>query len=165
MIDRLENIYESCPQGVRLLGMDIGKKTIGLALADNANGISTPLMTVRRTKFSQDIKQLERVIRDYEVGGYIIGYPLHMDGSEGARCQSVRDFSHEFERQISADLKQDQGLWIALYDERLSTASVEDLVDYSVGISRRSAKARGLTDQLAAQVILQSALDFMQQCC
>jgi len=162
MIDRLENIVKSCPQGVRLLGMDVGKKTIGLAVADSALGLATPLLTVRRTKFSKDIKELEIVIRDYEIGGYVIGYPLNMDGSEGPKCQSVRDFSHEFEAQLSAGLKPKEGLWVALYDERLSTASVESFVDESVDYSRRKAKERGVTDKLAAQVILQSALDFMQ---
>lgn len=163
MIDKLENIVDFCPQGVRLLGMDVGKKTIGLALADSAQGIATPLLTVRRTKFSEDIRELEEVIRDYEVGGYVIGYPINMDGSEGLRCQSVRDFSHEFKRQISAGFRPREGLWIALYDERLSTASVEGLVDESVDISRRKAKEKGVTDKLAARVILQSALDYMQQ--
>jgi putative Holliday junction resolvase len=164
MINRLEKIVNSCPQGVRLLGMDVGKKTIGLAVADCASGLATPIKTVMRTKFSRDIKELEDVIRDYEIGGFIIGYPLNMDGSEGARCQSIRDFSHEFERQISAALQPVEELWIALYDERLSTASVESFVDETVDYSRRKAKEKGLTDKLAAQVILQSALDFMQQC-
>ncbi len=164
MIDRLENIVNLCPQGVRLLGLDVGKKTIGLAVADSASGLATPLFTVRRTKFSRDIKELEKVIRDYEIGGYVVGYPLNMDGSEGPKCQSMRDFSHELEAQLSADLKPKKGLWIALYDERLSTASVENFVDETVDISRRKAKAKGITDKLAAQVILQSALDYMQQC-
>lgn len=164
MIDRLENIVGLCPQDVRLLGMDVGKKTIGLALADSAGGLATPLLTVRRTKFIRDLKALEKVIRDYDVGGYVIGYPLNMDGSEGSKCQSVRDFSHEFEAQISADLRPVEGLWIALCDERLSTASVEDFVDKTVDYSRRRAKEKGVTDKLAAQVILQSALDYMQQC-
>ncbi len=163
MIDRLENIANSCPQGVRLLGMDVGKKTIGLALADSAKGLATPLITIKRTKFTKDILELEKVIRDYEVGGYVVGYPLHMDGSEGAKCQSVRDFSHEFERQISAALRPKEGVWIALCDERLSTASVESFVDETVDYSRRKAKEKGVTDKLAAQVILQSALDYMRQ--
>ena len=163
MIDRLENIAKFCPQDVRLLGMDVGKKTIGLALADSAKGIATPLGTVQRTKFSKDIKDLENVIREYDVGGFVIGYPLNMDGSEGPRCQSVRDFSHEFKAQISACFTGEEGVWITLCDERLSTASVEAFVDNSVDYSKRQAKDRGITDALAAQVILQSALDYMRQ--
>lgn len=164
MIDRLENIAKSCPQGVRLLGMDVGKKTIGLALADSSMGIATPLMTVRRTKFSHDIIELKKIIQDYDVGGFVVGYPLNMDGSEGGRCQSVRDFSHEFKAQICACFTGGEGVWIALCDERLSTASVETFVDNSVDYSKRRAKEKGITDALAAQVILQSALDYMQQC-
>ena len=164
MIDRLENIAKLCPKDVRLLGMDVGKKTIGLALADCSSGLATPLLTIRRTKFTKDLKELEAIIRDYDVGGYVIGYPLNMDSSEGPRCQSVRDFSHEFERQISAALQPEGDLWIALYDERLSTATVESFVDETVDISKRSAKEKGITDKLAAQVILQSALGYMQQC-
>jgi len=163
MIDRLEKIANLCPQGVRLLGLDVGKKTIGLAVADSAKGFATPVSTIRRTKFSKDIIELEKVIRDYEISGYVVGYPLNMDGSEGPKCQSIRDFSHELEAQISAALKPEEGMWIALYDERLSTASVEDFVDKTVDISRRKAKERGVTDKLAAQVILQGALDYMQQ--
>ncbi len=162
MIDRLENIAKYCPQGVRLLGMDVGKKTIGLALADSAGGIATPLLTVWRKKFSLDMNELEKVIRDYEVGGYVVGYPLNMDGSEGAKCQSIKDFACEFERQFPAALRPKGGLWVALSDERLSTVSVESFVDESVDYSRRKSKAKGVTDKLAAQVILQSALDYMK---
>tara|TARA_R110001592_G_scaffold16881_10_gene71658 strand:- start:20466 stop:20966 length:501 start_codon:yes stop_codon:yes gene_type:complete len=161
MIDLLENIVKDCPKDVRLLGMDIGKKTIGLALSDSMHSIATPLKTIKRTKFSRDIKELEVVIREYEVGGYILGYPLNMDDSAGAKCQSVRDFGLEFERQISDDLKSSAGLWIALWDERLSTSNVEDFVDRTVDISKRRAKEKGIIDKLAAQFILQGALEYM----
>lgn len=161
MIDRLENIRRSCPKGVRLLGMDIGKKTIGLALSDSALSIATPLRTIKRTKFSRDIKEIETVVREYEVGGYVLGYPLNMNNSEGPKCQSVRDFAIEFENQLTDELKPAAGLWIALHDERLSTASVESFVDEAVDISRRKAKERGIIDKLAAQLILQGALDYI----
>jgi len=162
MIDLLENIIKERPKCARLLGMDIGKKTIGLALSDSAQSIATPLMTIKRTKFSKDIKKLEDVIREYEVGGYVLGYPLNMDNSAGAKCQSVRDFGLEFEAQLSQELKTSKGLWIALWDERLSTASVEDFVDSSVDMSRRSAKEKGVIDKLAAQFILQGALEYIR---
>lgn len=164
MIDRLENIADLCPRNVRLLGMDVGKKTIGMALADSANGIVTPLKTLRRTKFTSDVREIEKIVRDYEVGGFVIGYPLNMDGSEGRGCQSVRDFSLELKAQICACFTGGEGVWMALCDERLSTASVESFVDKSVDYSKRRAKEKGVTDALAAQVILQSALDYMQQC-
>jgi len=162
MIDLLENIIKERPKCKRLLGMDIGKKTIGLALSDSTQSIATPLMTIKRTKFSKDIKKLEDVIREYEVGGYVLGYPLNMDNSAGAKCQSVRDFGLEFEAQLSQELKPSKGLWIALWDERLSTASVEDFVDSSVDMSRRSAKEKGVIDKLAAQFILQGALEYIR---
>ncbi len=162
MIDLLENIIKHRPEGVNLMGLDIGSKTIGVALCDATQQIATPLTTIKRTKFSRDLKTLEEIIRDYEVGGYILGYPLNMDGSAGPKCQSVRDFGLEFERQISDDLKPTTGLWIALWDERLSTNTVESFVDRNVDISKRRAKDTGLIDKLAAQFILQGALEYMR---
>ncbi len=143
--------------------MDIGKKTIGLAISDSEHSIATPLMTINRTKFSKDIKRLEEVVREYEVGGYVVGYPLNMNDSAGARCQSVRDFCLEFERQLSPDIKPERKeLWIALWDERLSTASVEDIVDRYGDMSKRRAKEKGIIDKLAAQFILQGALEYIR---
>ncbi len=159
-MDILENIADQCPRDVALLGLDIGKKTIGLAISDTAHTIAMPLRTIERKKFSKDLKVLEGIIREYNIGGYVLGYPLHMDGGEGRKCQSIRDFAAEFKAQISDDLKKGC-LWIAFWDERLSTASVEDFVDNTVDISRRRAKERGIIDKLAAQVILQGALDYM----
>ncbi len=143
------------------MGLDIGKKTIGVALSDSTHSIAMPYTTIKRGKFIADMKELESIIRDYQVGGYILGYPLNMDGSEGPKCQSVRDFALEFIRHLAPDLKPqgDKGLWIALWDERLSTASVEDFVDKVVDIKLRRAKERGIMDKLAAQHILQGALE------
>lgn len=151
------------PLGMTLIGMDVGTKTIGIALADPAHNIATPLCTIRRTKFTNDLKEIEKIARDYGVGGYVLGYPVNMDGSEGARCQSVRDFGLELMRQLSPDLKDANGdVWVALWDERLSTASVENFVHETVDIKKRRAKERGILDKLAAQHILQGALDFIQ---
>ena len=161
-MDLLKNIVKDCPSDVALMGMDIGKKTIGVAVSDSAQKIACPLSTIKRTKFSKDIKALEEIIREYNIGGYIMGYPLNMDGSEGRRCQSIRDFAVEFENQLSDDLKGEQGLWIAFWDERLSTVSVEDFVHEAVDISKRRAKEKGILDKLVAQCILQGALDFMR---
>lgn len=162
-LDLLENIADSCPKGKNLLGMDVGRKTIGLALSDSSHSIATPLKTINRSKFSKDIKLLEKIIKDYEVGGYILGYPINMDNSEGPRCQSVRDFALELATQLSEELKPKEGPWIALWDERLSTASVDNFVAETVKIKKSRAKEKGITDKLAAQHILQGALDFMQQ--
>ncbi len=154
----LENILSARPANVALMGLDVGKKTIGVAISDSEQSIAFPICTIKRSKFSRDIKELEKIIREYDIGGYVIGLPLNMDNSEGRACQSIRDFCAEFARQLPQDL---QNPWIALWDERLSTASVYGFVDKSVDISRRKAKERGIVDKLAAQHILQGALDFI----
>ncbi len=157
-VDLLEKIYESRPVGTALLGLDIGTKTIGLSVSNPEQTISTPLSTIRRRKFSVDIEELARAVRDYHVGGFVLGWPVNMDGSAGPRCDSVRSFADEMTRypQIVGTKP-----WIALWDERLSTASVEEMVGKSVDISK--AKQKGTIDALAAQQILQSALEFIQR--
>lgn len=163
-MDRLEKIAQNCPRGMALMGMDVGRKTIGIALSDSMQSFAMPHDTIRRKKFSHDLKHIEEIAHAYDVGGYVIGYPLNMDGSEGPRCQSVRDFALEFARQISPELiKTESGLWVALWDERLSTVSVENFVDETVDISKRRAKDKGIIDKLAAQVILQGALDYLNR--
>ncbi|MCB1783070.1 MAG: Holliday junction resolvase RuvX [Alphaproteobacteria bacterium] len=158
-IDYLKNIAQQSPKGKALMGLDVGKKTIGVAVCDPGHSIATPLLTVVRVKFGRDVEALKAVIREYEVGGFVIGLPLNMDGSEGPRCQSVRDFAAEFALRLGDDFGNDP--WIALWDERLSTASVEDFVDEVVDIKKRRAKEKGILDKLAAQHILQGALDYM----
>ncbi len=158
-MDLLENILDARPKDTALMGLDVGKKTIGIALSDSAQSIAFPICTIKRTKFARDILALEEIIREYDIGGYIIGLPLNMDNSEGRACQSIRDFGLEFIKQLPEDLGKP---WVALWDERLSTSSVHDFVDKTVDISRRKAKERGIVDKLAAQHILQGALDFIQ---
>lgn len=134
----------------------MGRKTIGIAVCDPEHIVVTPLKTVKRSKFTKDILELEKLVRDYEIGGFVIGLPLNTDGSEGSRCQSVRDFAMELCRY---PLVVGAKPWVALWDERFSTETVEDIVDRSLGISKIKAKSMGLTDQLAAQRILQTALE------
>jgi len=160
MIDMLQNIAASRPAQGALLGLDVGKKTIGVALVQDGQGFSTPLTTIKRTKFTKDIMQLQAIVQEYEVSGFVIGLPLNMDGSEGPRAQSVRDFAAELVRYpdiVGAEP------WLALWDERLSTQIVEGFVDRAVGKrkTRINAKDSGLIDKLAARHILQDALDFM----
>ena len=150
----LKEIAPLCPADMRLMGMDIGKKTIGLAVCDPAQSLATPVETIKRTKFTKDILRLKEIISDYEIGGFVLGLPLNMDGSEGPRCQAVRDFAAEMENHPDIFGKDP---WIAFHDERFSTVSAENLVDGSV--SRKKAKAKGTLDALAAQVILQDALN------
>lgn len=154
----LEKHINGRPESCRLLGLDVGKKTLGLAVSDERHNIATPLHTIIRKKFSKDIWELKKIIDEYEIGGYVIGYPLNMDGSEGPRCESIRHFAEEL---VNNPQIVGTDPWIALWDERLSTASVEDFVGEFVNI--RKAKARGIIDKLAAQSILQGALDYIQQ--
>ncbi len=157
-VDLLKNIIEDCPQGKALLGLDVGKKTIGLALCDPGHKVATPLMTIKRTKFSRDVELLHDVVQEYDVGGFVIGLPVNMDGSEGRRAQSVRDFALELAQRAQIV---GENPWIALWDERLSTATVKDIVDSSVDKrkTRVNSKSSGLIDKLAAQHILQGAID------
>lgn len=155
-IGKLTEIIDRRPENARLMALDVGKKTLGVAISDSRQSIATPLQTVRRTKFTRDIIELGKIIGDYGIGGYVLGYPVNMDGSEGPRCESVRHFADEMLNHpeiFGADP------WVAFWDERLSTASVEDFVGEYVNISK--AKDKGVIDKLAAQTILQGALDFI----
>lgn len=156
-VKRLEEIIAQVP-AKRLLGIDVGAKTLGLSVCDPEHSIATPLRTIRRIKFTRDILELQNVIVDYEIGGFVIGLPLNVDGTEGPRAQSVRDFALEMLNH--PDIFGDDP-WIALWDERFSTETVEGFVDKNTDISKRKAKSKGITDALAAQHILQTALDFM----
>jgi len=156
-IGLLRDVAQVAPKDKRLLGLDIGTKTIGLALSDSRHSIATPLRTIQRKKFTLDIQDMKRAITDFEVGGYVLGFPLNMDGTEGPRCQSVRHFADEMKNHPEIFGKDP---WIAFWDERLSTAAVEDFLIEDMDMSRT--KRKQVIDALAAQFILQGALDFMQ---
>ena len=152
----LEKQYKNAPYPARLMGVDLGKKTIGLAVCDSQQMLATPLETIRRRKFVDDAAHMIRVINEYEITGIVFGYPLHMNGDRSGGCDRVDSFIDEMKKHLP------QGLWIACLDERLSTVSVEGSVDGYVG--KFKAKESGLTDKLAAQVILQGALDYLARC-
>ena len=134
--------------GSRLLGIDLGTKTIGLALSDTLLMVATPLKTLERGKFTRDVGLLQQLRREHNVGGLIIGLPINMDGSEGPRAQSTRAFARNLGKLTE--------LPIALWDERLSTVAVErDLIAADVSRKKRAA----VIDQHAAAFILQGALD------
>ena len=133
--------------GQRLLGMDPGTKTIGLALSDTMLIVATPLETLKRTKFKHDVARIAEIVASENVGGFVIGWPVNMDGSEGPRCQSVRSFSDN----LAAKIPLPQALW----DERLSTAAVErTLLEADSSRARR----KQVVDKMAAAYILQGAL-------
>lgn len=161
MIDLLEKIKGQRPKNVRLMGLDLGTKTIGVAVSNQDQTIASAVTTVQRSKFSKDLQELAKIAQEYEVGGIVLGWPLNMDGSAGPRCDATRSFADELSN-YPQELGMDPGIdmWIALYDERLSTHTVEDFLVKDVDMSRT--KRKQVVDKLAAQVILQSALDRFQ---
>ena len=132
----------------RLMGLDLGTKTIGVAVSDLSRTIATARTTLRRTKLSRDIEALRAMIAAEEVGGIVVGLPVNMDGSEGPRAQSARD--------TAANLAKALALPVALWDERWSTVAAERAM-LDADLSRRK-RARKV-DQVAAAYILQGALD------
>ena len=140
--------------GTRLLGLDLGSKTIGLALSDPAFMVASPIDTIRRTKFDKDAAELDRLIADRGVGGLVLGLPINMDGSEGPRCQSTRQFATNL---IQRGMEQP----IVFWDERLSTAAVERVLIDEADMSRR--KRADVVDKMAAAYILQGALDRLRR--
>ena len=132
----------------RLIGIDLGTKTIGLALSDTRRTIASPLETLKRTKFRPDAERLLAIAKLHDVGALVIGLPRNMDGSEGPRAQSTRAFVKNL-----APLTE---LAIAFWDERLSTAAVtRTLIEADTSRKRRAV----LVDKMAAAYILQGALD------
>ena len=132
----------------RLMGLDLGTKTIGVAVSDVSRTIATARTTLKRTKLSRDIEHLRAMIAADGIGGIVVGLPVNMDGSEGPRAQSARD--------TAARLAEALALPVAFWDERLSTAAAErPLLD--ADLSRR--KRARVVDQVAAAYILQGALD------
>ncbi|HTJ65151.1 MAG TPA: Holliday junction resolvase RuvX [Alphaproteobacteria bacterium] len=140
--------------GKRLIGLDLGEKTIGVAISDPGLTIASPIDTIRRTKFTEDVKQLVRMIAGREVGGIVIGLPINMDGTEGPRCQSVRHFGQNL--LARADLLGMQPE-IAFWDERMSTVAIQRLLVSEADMSR--GKRAQAVDKMAAAYILQGALD------
>ena len=150
----LEELRANMRPGNRLLGLDLGSKTIGLALSDPTFMVASPIDTIRRTKFGKDAAELDRLIADRGVGGLVLGLPINMDGSEGPRCQSTRQFATNL---IQRGMEQP----IVFWDERLSTAAVERVLIDEADMSRR--KRADVVDKMAAAYILQGALDRLRR--
>ncbi len=139
------------PPGARLIGIDAGTKTLGLALSDVTRTIASALETIRRTKFTADAQRLMEIVAEHRCGGLVLGMPVNLDGSEGPRAQATRAFARNMNRLLP--------LPILLWDERLSTAAAERLLIEADQSRRRRAE---VIDKLAATVILQGALDRMR---
>jgi len=144
----LEDLAAQLPAKARLIGVDLGTRTIGLALSDVERRIGTPLLTIERRKFTTDAQQLSAEIARHQAFALVVGLPLNMDGGEGPRAQATRAFLRNFARLDPTPC--------AFWDERLSTAAVErSLIAQDVSRARRAA----VVDKMAAAYILQGALD------
>ncbi len=131
-----------------IAGLDLGDKTIGVAVSDGMLSVATPLLTVRRKKFGLDADALIAVFDERQIAGIILGLPRNMDGSEGPRCQSTRAFARNLSGRVD--------LPITFWDERLSTVAAERALLEADTSRRRRAE---VIDHVAAAVILQGALD------
>ena len=150
----LQDMKAALPRGGRLMGLDLGEKTIGIAVGDPGHMIATPITTIRRKKFTEDAQALLKLIDDRQVGGVVIGLPLNMDGSEGPRCQSVRQFAN--------NLAKLRDLPMAFWDERLSTVAVtRDMIAADLSRSKRAkivADTTPLLSSLANKIFMLNCL-------
>jgi putative holliday junction resolvase len=150
ILDNPAALSEAVPAGMRLMGLDVGTKTIGLALSDTRRMIATPLETIRRRRFHSDLIRLLSLVDAHGVGGLVIGLPLTLAGGEGPRTQSVSQFAR--------NLLALRDLPIIFWDERMSTAAVtREMIAHDM-TSRRRAQ---IVDRVAAAYILQGFLDFL----
>ena len=147
----LSELIKYLPKKSRLLGLDVGRKTIGLAVSDSDMKIATTVGTIRRSKFTKDVKNLDAIITERQVNGLVLGLPISMDGNEGPACQSVRQFAVNLDNILK--------IGITFWDERLSTSAVERLLIKEADLSRN--RRSEIIDNMAAAYILQGALDFL----
>jgi putative Holliday junction resolvase len=135
------------PRG-SLIGLDLGTKTIGVAASDPDRRVAAPVETIARERFTADAKRILELAAERHAAGFVLGLPINMDGTEGARAQSTRAFARNLEKLTQ--------LPIALWDERLSTAAVERIL---IAADASRSKRKAVIDQHAAAYILQGALD------
>jgi len=148
IIDDVQEFATALPDMRAVMGLDLGDKTIGVAVSDTFLSIATPLETIRRRKFGLDAARLQELIGERDVGGLVLGLPRNMDGSEGPRCQSTRAFARNLSQ-----------LWdgpITFWDERLSTVAAEKALLEADTTRKRRAE---VIDHVAAGYILQGLLD------
>jgi putative Holliday junction resolvase len=149
IVDKMSDLRAAVPRGRRLLGLDLGSKTIGCALSDVGWVIASPLTTLaRKARLGPTLTELLALLDRHDVGGLVLGLPVNMDGTEGPRCQSTRAFA--------GNLLAARDFPLMFWDERLSTAAVERMLIAADASRKRRAE---LVDKLAAAYILQGALD------
>jgi putative pre-16S rRNA nuclease len=145
---KIEDLLSRLPAGARLAGLDLGTKTIGIALSDSGLRIATPFQTIRRTKFGKDAEALLALCAKESIGGLVLGLPVNMNGTEGPRAQATRAFLRNLAPLTS--------LPVVLWDERLSTIGAERaMLEADMSRKKRAEKI----DAAAAAFILQGALD------
>lgn len=148
ILDDLNAQAQEIPVMQAMMGLDLGTKTIGVAVSDGMQSVATPLETVKRKKFTQDAERLLKIIAERNIGAVVLGLPLNMDGTEGPRAQSTRAFARNLEKLIEIP--------ITFWDERLSTVAAERaLLEGDTSRKRRSE----VIDHVAASYILQGVLD------
>lgn len=148
-ITTLDDLVPLLRRGQRLLGVDVGTRTLGLALSDVTLTVATPLRTISRTRLQADLGHLDSLAGEHDVGGFVLGLPVGMDGREGPRAQAVRQFARDLDKTLHRP--------IAFWDERFSTAAVERTLIEEADMTRR--RRRQVIDRAAAAYILQGALD------
>jgi len=148
--DTIDAFALTLPKGRPVMGLDLGTKTIGVAISDRLLSVATPTETIKRKKFSVDAARLLEIATDRDVAGLVLGLPRNMDGSEGPRCQSTRAFARNLEGLTD--------LPITFWDERLSTVAAERALLEADTTRKRRAE---VIDNVAASYILQGVLDRM----
>lgn len=136
-------------RGQPILGLDLGTRTIGVAISDIGLLIASPLVTLQRRKFTRDYAELEKIMRERDAGALVIGLPVEMSGAEGPRAQAARAFA--------AEVLKRRDLPIAFWDERMSTAAIQRMLTDEADLSRK--RRAELVDKAAAAYILQGLLD------
>ena len=150
-LEDIEDFAGRLAPGARLIGIDAGTKTLGLALSDVTRIIASPLTVLKRTKFKEDAAELLRIAAEHNIAGFVLGLPTNLDGTAGPRVQATRAFAKNMNALTA--------LPILLWDERLSTAAAERTLLEADASRKRRAE---VIDKLAATIILQGALDRMR---
>ena len=150
--EEIAKFAKDLPKLGGLIGLDLGTKTIGIAVSDHTRNVATPLETIKRQKFTKDADTLLKLCNNRGLKGIILGLPRNMNGTEGPRAQSTRAFARNFSQKTN--------LMITYWDERLSTVAAEKLL-LEVNTSRK--RRSELIDHVAASYILQGALDRLRQ--
>ena len=147
----IEDLKKKQPENSRLIGLDLGRKRIGVSICDEKQSIATPFKTINKTNTNELIEELKKLINEYDIKGIIIGNPINMDGSLGRSAQSVNDVSNNIDKAIDVD--------VCLWDERLSTVGAFNISSQlDINVSKREKTI----DQNAAAFILQGAIDFLK---